>query len=193
MEQERRRADSEVVPKVEGEYLPPEDAPWADAVRRSGRPPRYTFIHGGAIRGGEVGDHFMISVNRGADSNHESDIRDGSDSDWISVYLNGPEGGKMLEASENSALLFGLNPADEQVLVACRTAHSATSAAPGVAEYLHSRGVVTGGIHAPTDVANTPIPDRAGMPTELYVKRDSPERKLFETYPAPTGESARPE
>ncbi|MGW1743271.1 hypothetical protein ACWCPQ_31190 [Nocardia sp. NPDC001965] len=193
VEQETRQADTEVVPKANGQYLPPEDAPWADAVRLSGRPPRYIFIHGGAIRGGDTGDHFLISVNRGADSNHESDTRNGSDPDWLSVYLNGPEGGELLEAHETSARLFGLNPADEQVLVACRTGKSATSAAPGAAEYLHSRGVVTGNIYAPTDVANTPIPERAGMPTELYVKRESPDRKLFETYSAPEPQSARPE
>lgn len=99
----------------------------------------------------------------------------------------------MLEAHETSAVLFGLNPADELVLVACETARSATSAAPGAAEYLHSKRVVTGNIHAPTDVANTPIPEHAGMPTDLYVKRESPDRQLFETYSAPERESARPQ
>ncbi|MEU1954023.1 hypothetical protein [Nocardia rhamnosiphila] len=174
-EQDTRQADTEVVPTRnvgQDRWIdsPPEDAPWAEAVRQSGQPPNYFFIHGTPD-----GDHFVVSVNRGTEA----------EEDWVEVKLNGRAGGQMLEAHENSARAIERNPAGEQVLVACRTGAPDASAARLASEYLHSTGTVTGNIHAPTDIASTPHPYADRAPTELYAERSGPNDQLFETYRGP--------
>lgn len=174
IEQQTRMADTEVL-RVVDDYGLPEDAPWADAVRNSGQPPNYLVAHANR-------DVFAASVNRGTEAAP----------DWVDVTLNGREFGQMLEAHENSALAIGRNPAGEHVFIACTSGAPDASGARLAAEHLHSSGTVTGNIHAPTDIALTPISDGdSSVPTWLGVK-SSPGGKLFETYRPPPGNGTAP-
>ncbi|WP_327147007.1 hypothetical protein [Nocardia sp. NBC_01327] len=184
IEQPTREADTKVTP-IEVIYGfrtalgKPEDAPWADAVRKSGQPPNYLIAH--ADR-----DGFWASINRGTEAVP----------DWVDVKVNGREFGQMLAADENSARAIGRNPAGEHVLIACSSGAPEASAARLAAEHLHTTGVVTGPIHAPTDTAATPISGSGdSVRTHLGVLARPrrkflgviplPRDKLFESYPPP--------
>ncbi|MGW4720455.1 hypothetical protein [Nocardia sp. NPDC004260] len=163
--QETRQADTEVIPTQpvgpdeQWQDSPPEDAPWADAVRRSGRPPNYFMAHAAP-------DHAKISINTGSTLFPK----------WVDVKLNGSEFGRMLAAVKNSARAIRRNPAGEQVLIMCSSGAPNASTARMAAAHLHSTGTVTGNIHAPTDFVYTPTPDGDRMPTWLAVERPPPPR-----------------
>ncbi|MFF7939800.1 hypothetical protein ACFZC5_08825 [Nocardia gamkensis] len=172
--QETREADTEVRPSLQGLlprglYQPPEDAPWADAVRKSGVPPNFFFAH--ADR-----DNADVSVNEGSKLFPR----------WVEVTLDKSQVGPMLRAVKNSARAFKRNRAGEQVVALCESGAPGASVGPTVSANLHSTGTVTGNIHAPTGYVYTPIPQGGILDTWLGVQRPlGSGGKLFETYEAP--------
>ncbi|WP_159851085.1 hypothetical protein [Nocardia sp. CY41] len=180
--QETRQADTQVVRVRKGQWgwilSPPEDAPWAEAVRKSGKPPNYFIAHS------DNPDSATVSVNRGSKLFPI----------WVDVDVDGSEFGRMLAAVENSARAIRRNPAGEHVFVMCSSAAPNASTARMAADYLHSTGTVTGNIHAPIDEAVTAAPRGDRMPTWLGVQRPPGSGgKLFETYPGPGNTPAPPE
>ncbi|MFI9413974.1 hypothetical protein [Nocardia gamkensis] len=178
--QETREADTEVRPSLQGLlqrglYQPPEDAPWADAVRKSGEPPNFFFAHADT-------DNAHVSVNEGSKLFPR----------WVEATLDKSQVGPMLRAVKNSARAFKRNGAGEQVLVMCESGAPGASLGPTVSANLHSTGTVTGNIHAPTDYVYTPIPQDGTLDTWLGVQRPGSAGKLFETYEAP-GNTLPPE
>ncbi|MGY2059674.1 hypothetical protein ACW9HQ_32705 [Nocardia gipuzkoensis] len=181
--QETRDADTKVTGvRLRGRDIaekdPPEDAPWADTVRKTGNPPNYFMAHSYP--------HFAkVSINTGTERAPK----------WIEVKLNGSELGLMLEAHENSARVIGRNSAGEQVLIMCSAGATDASVGPMAAAHLRSTGTVTGNIHAPTGVVSTSdsMSKDGRVRTSLSVERSIPDGKLFETYPAPGNRPMPPE
>lgn len=185
--QEMRLADTKIVrsEKVGSSgmnFCEPEDAPWADAVRNSGKLPNYFMAHAGPHSA-------SVRVNTGSKLFPK----------WVMARLNGPELAQMLASVKNSVRAIRRNPAGEQVLVMCSSAAPNASLAPMAAAHLHKTGRVTGNFHAPTDVAWTPgeltwTPGVGHDEAPTWLAAEGPAGgKLIETYPAPGNKPTPPE